>query len=114
MIQPDLITLAHMETRQGAPFLRGVEKVAIGSNKDVAPALAKLVKDLKLEGTQCIVVLNPKDYSLQLIEAPNVEPDELRSAVRWKIKDLLDMKLEDAAIDVFRVPEDAYRGKEMV
>ena len=114
MIQPDLITLAHMETRQGAPFLRGVEKVAIGSNKDVAPALAKLVKDLKLEGTQCSVVLNPKDYSLQLIEAPNVEPDELRSAVRWKIKDLLDMKLEDAAIDVFRVPEDAYRGKEMV
>jgi MSHA biogenesis protein MshI len=38
----------------------------------------------------------------------------LRSAVRWKIKDLLDMKIDDAAIDVFQVPEDAYRGREMV
>lgn len=114
MIQPDLLTLAHMETRGGAPFLKGVAKVALSASKDAGPALAKLVKELGLEKTQCSVVLNPKDYSLQLIESPNVEPDELRSAVRWKIKDLLDMKLEDAAIDVFQVPEDAYRGKEMV
>jgi MSHA biogenesis protein MshI len=31
--------------------------------------------------------------------------------VRWKIKDLLDMKVEDAGIDVFQVPDDAYRGR---
>ncbi len=114
MMQSDLLTLAHMETRGGAPFLNGVEQVALSSSKDAAAALGKLVKDHNLEGTQCSVVLNPKDYSLQLVESPNVEPDELRAAVRWKIKDLLDMKLDDAAIDVFQVPEDAYRGKEML
>ena len=113
-MQSDLLTLAHMETRGGAPFLNGVEKVALSSSKDAGVALAKLVKDMDLEGTQCSVVLNPKDYSLQLVESPNVEPDELRSAVRWKIKDMLDMKLDEAAIDVFQVPEDAYRGKEML
>ena len=114
MMQSDRLMLAHMETQGGAPFLRGLEQVDLSSSKDTAAALAKLVKDFDLEGTQCSVVLNPKDYSLQLVESPNVEPDELRSAVRWKIKDMLDMKLDDAAIDVFQVPEDAYRGKEMV
>lgn len=34
--------------------------------------------------------------------------------MRWKIKDLLDMKVEDAAIAVFQVPEDAYRGRDRV
>ncbi|MEQ8955009.1 MAG: hypothetical protein RL120_12835, partial [Gammaproteobacteria bacterium] len=43
-----------------------------------------------------------------------VEPEEQRQAVRWKVKDLLDMKIEEAAIDVFPVPEDAYRGRQMV
>ncbi len=113
-MQPDVLTLAYMETRRGAPFLRQVEQVEIGSAKETGAVLSKLVKGLDIEGTQCSVVLNPKDYNLHLVEAPSVEPDELRAAVRWKIKDLLDMKLDDAAIDVFQVPEDAYRGKEMV
>jgi len=51
--------------------------------------------------------VNPRDYNLHLVEAPNVEPEELCPAVRWKIKDLLDMKVEDAAIDTFPVPDDA-------
>ena len=76
--------------------------------------LAKLVKDMDLEDKQCSFVLNRKDYNLHLVEAPEVEANELRSAVRWKIKDLLDMKVEDAAIDVFQVPADAYRGRDMV
>jgi MSHA biogenesis protein MshI len=114
MMQSDRLTLAYVETKGGAPFLNAVQQVNLSSSKDAGPALAKLVKELDIEGTQCSVVLNPKDYNLHLVEAPSVEPDELRSAVRWKIKDLLDMKLEDAAIDVFQVPEDAYRGKEMV
>lgn len=114
MVQSDQIVLAHMEQREGAPYLLNCERVEIDSPKAAPEALEELVNKLDLEGTQCSYVLNPKDYHLHLVEAPNVEPDELRAAVRWKIKDLLDMKIDDAAIDVFQVPEDAYRGREMV
>lgn len=114
MVQSDQLVLAHVEQRKGSPYLLNCKQVPLDSPKQAAAILEDLVKEYELEGTQCSYVLNPKDYNLHLVEAPNVEPDELRSAVRWKIKDLLDMKIDDAAIDVFQVPEDAYRGRDMV
>ncbi|PCJ22360.1 MAG: hypothetical protein COA96_14725 [SAR86 cluster bacterium] len=114
VINSDQLALACVENRDGEPYLLNCEMVKLQSEKDGGKALAKLVKDLELENTQCSYVLNRKDYNLHLVEAPEVEPDELRSAIRWKIKDLLDMKIEDAAIDVFPVPEEAYRGRNMV
>lgn len=114
VVSSDQLAVAHMGERDGAPYLLDFERVVLKAERDAGKALAKLVKDMDIEDKQCSFVLNRKDYNLHLVEAPEVEADELRSAVRWKIKDLLDMKVEDAAIDVFRVPADAYRGREMV
>jgi MSHA biogenesis protein MshI len=36
----------------------------------------------------------------------------MASAVRWKIKDLLDIPLAEAAVDYFLLPPDAYRGRQ--
>lgn len=110
----DKLAIAEVEDRAGSPYLLNCERLVLPAEKDAGKVLAKAVKDMGLEGKQCSFVLNRKDYNLHLVEAPEVEPDELRAAVRWKIKDLLDMKVEDAAIDVFQVPEDAYRGRKMV
>lgn len=74
-------------------------------------SLVEEVARLGLHGTPCNVVLAPRDYALYLVEAPAVEPEEMRAAVRWKVKDLLDMPLEDVAIDVFPVPDDAFNGR---
>ena len=65
--------------------------------------LARLVAEFSLKRSRCTTVLNPEEYTLLLTEAPDVPPDELRSAVRWRIKDLIDFHLDDAAIDVFDV-----------
>ncbi len=114
VVNDDLLAIAHVEERGGKPFLLQCSRVELQSEREAGNALSKLVNHLGLAGTQCSYVLNRKDYSLLLLEAPSVEADEMRSAVRWKIKDLLDMKVEDAAIDVFPVPDDAYRGRRMV
>ncbi len=114
VVNPHAVALAHVDDRGGAPQLMACEHIALDSDKSAEKELATLVKSLDLEGVQCSYVLNARDYNLHLVEAPKVEEAELRAAVRWKIKDLLDMKVDDAAIDVFRVPEDAYRGREMV
>jgi len=52
-------------------------------------------------------VLSAQDYQLLQIEAPEVEPSELRSAVRWKLRDLVNFPVSDAVIDVFEIPEHA-------
>ena len=114
VISAEELAVAHMGEREGAPCLLHCEFVAVESEKNAAIALTKIVKDLGLEGSECSFVLSPKDYSLHLVEAPAVEPEEMRAAVRWKIKDLLDTKIEETAIDVFEIPEGAYRGRKMV
>ncbi|MCG8414775.1 MAG: hypothetical protein MI746_11210 [Pseudomonadales bacterium] len=111
---PGKLALAHLEQRDGAPHLLGCEVRNLESRDDLESELSKLVKEMDLAEKQCSYVLSPDEYSLHLVEAPNVEPEELRSAVRWSVKDLLDMKIDEAAIDVFPVPEDAYRGRKMV
>lgn len=113
-VLPGKLALVHVEQRNGAPHLLGCEVRDLESNENLESELVKLVKEMDLAEKQCSYVLSPDEYSLHLVEAPNVEPEELRAAVRWSVKDLLDMKIDAATIDVFPVPEDAYRGRKMV
>lgn len=48
--------------------------------------------------------MEPGSYSLLQIEAPNVNADEIKSALRWKVKDLIDFHVDDATIDLFEMP----------
>lgn len=88
--------------------------MSIDSERSAPRVLVRLVKDLNLEGKPCHYVLAPQDSHLHLVEAPEVEEAELRAAARWKVKDLLDAKPEDVAIELFRVPHEAYRGRDML
>jgi MSHA biogenesis protein MshI len=87
------------------------ELVPLASAQEGAKTLADKARSLGLEQTRCNFVLSPEDYSLLLVEAPNVEAAELASAAKWKIKDMIDRPLEQLAISVFPVPREAYRSQ---
>ena len=55
------------------------------------------------------ILLPVGDYQLLMVEAPEVPPDELRAAVRWRIRDLIDFHIDDAVLDVFDVPPSGAR-----
>lgn len=69
-------------------------------------ALTKFAKELRIGQYQCLTLLNLSEYQVLPVETLNVPPEELKTAVRWKIKDLLDYHIDDAAIDVLRIPSD--------
>lgn len=52
-------------------------------------------------------VLGTGDYQLVQVEAPDVQPEELRGAVRWKLKDIVSFPVTEAVVDVFEIPEKA-------
>ena len=64
----------------------------------------RLAKELGFDHYQCSTLLAPGDYQLFLVDAPNVPRAELKTAIRWRIKDMLDYHLEDATVDVLEVP----------
>lgn len=68
--------------------------------------LVRLRKELKLDQYRCTTVLRFADYQMHSLDAPNVPAAELKNAVRWRVKDVLDYPLEQATIDVLDVPVD--------
>jgi len=54
-------------------------------------------------------VLDASDYQLLLVESPDVLAAELKAAVRWRLKDIIDFPVEDAVVDVFGIPEPVRR-----
>ena len=79
---------------------------------DIEAWLGHQVEERGWQKLPCSVVLHPIYYQLLQAERPPVEGDELQSAVRWKVKELLDYPLEEAAIEHFALPDDAYRGRQ--
>ncbi len=80
-----------------------------------AQILAEFVSQNQLEGYSCNLVLDQSDYQLLLVDAPDVSSDELKEAIRWRVKDLINLPLDRAAIEVFLLPSDGVRGdKQMV
>jgi MSHA biogenesis protein MshI len=68
--------------------------------------LEKLSRTLQIERHRCTTLLADGDYQLLSVEAPNVPPDELKMAIRWRLKDMLDFHVDDATIDVLTIPAD--------
>ena len=69
-----------------------------------AETLARVRREYGLARSACVTLMAQGDYQLQMMEAPNVPEAELRSAVRWRLKDVLDYPPDAATVDVIRVP----------
>jgi MSHA biogenesis protein MshI len=92
------------------PVLEACEYLA-ASGGEHAAALAKLRRQHDLDAYDCVSVAALGSYQLLLVEAPDVQPAELRAAIRWRVKDLIDFHLDDAVIDVFEVPNQKTAGR---
>ena len=68
--------------------------------------LERINKDLRAANYRCSTVLSGGEYQMLTVDAPNVPQDELKTAVRWRLKDMLDFHVDDATIDVLDIPID--------
>jgi MSHA biogenesis protein MshI len=71
-----------------------------------ADTLEKIGRELQANNYQCLTVLGGGEYQIFAVDAPNVPPEELKTAVRWRLKDMLDFHIDDATIDVLDIPVD--------
>jgi MSHA biogenesis protein MshI len=102
---PDAIRIAHIERQaQGKPR---VDQWGIVKHNEAADTELQLVaKQHELGRYRCVTLLQPSEYQLLMVDAPNVPREELKSAIRWRVKDLLEYHIDDATMDVLDVPAD--------
>lgn len=106
------ITVARVRREKGLPPSLEVCDIQEIDNISVRDAeIARLTKVYDLDEYECVSSLGLGDYNLLLVEAPDVQPEELRSAIRWRVKDLIDFHIDDAVVDVFEVPAHKAAGK---
>ncbi len=74
-------------------------------NKTVDESLLRqLAADCSIKDAPLISLLDQEFYQTVMVEAPSVPDDEIRSAIRWKVKDLLSFHIDDAVLDHLPVP----------
>lgn len=63
-------------------------------------AFLKRVKALLPKAERVIAVLDARDYQILQLESPNVPPEEMQSAVRWRATEFVEGSPDDYTLDV--------------
>jgi MSHA biogenesis protein MshI len=114
-MHPDGVDVAKVSRNGSSPPVVELCDTAAGKSTRL-DTLQAVRKDFRLEQSRCGALLGADQYQLQLLDAPNVPEAELKSAVRYALKDFIDYPVETATVDVVRVPSgpaSTARGKSL-
>lgn len=104
-------TLAYLQAR---PVGKGYEITRIGVERQGADSREDLVHRLQalgLKGLRAHIMLRLDQYQFLQIDAPSVPPEELRSAARYQVRELVDSHLDDITLDVMRLGDGQEKGQ---
>ncbi len=101
-IEPEAIKFAHVQHAGNRPHATHWGSVS-SDPSDPASSLQSAANEHGFGRVTCTTLLEPADYQILMVEPPKVPADELRAAIRWKIKDLIEYHIDDATVDVFEV-----------
>ncbi len=108
-----VVDLAHIHTGAGGrPEVTLCE--SFRQERSEADTYARLRKQFRLDRYRTTTSLHFGEYQFLQVEPPDVPPEDLKEAMRWRIKGLIDFPVEQATLDVLEVPmqsADAARGR---
>jgi MSHA biogenesis protein MshI len=103
-LQTDGICTAYVERSPQARYTLEQAAFYPGRNSSDPALLEKIAKESQADRYRWTSLLSVGEYQILSVDAPAVPPDELKTAIRWRLKDLLDYHIDDATIDVLDVP----------
>jgi MSHA biogenesis protein MshI len=108
-VMPQQVDIAHI-TRNGSQRPLVVMNDSFRKEGSDAVTLVRLRREFEFAHYRCTTLLRNGDYQMLQIEAPDVPEDEIKAAAAWKVKDLIDYPVEQAAVEVLTVPGGASSG----
>ncbi len=89
-----------------------LRRCGVETRGDDSPGdFARRLRSLGLPTRAVSAVLPLRDGQLLQVDAPAVKPEEMKAAARWRIKDLVDERIEDITIDVMMVGDERERAQ---
>ena len=74
------------------------------SGEAALAALARWRRQLGLRRTPVNLLIDGGDYQVLPLDVPDVQPDEVANAMRWRVKDMIDFPPEEASIGCLLLP----------
>lgn len=100
----DAICCARAVWNDGKPKIISFSRQVVLDDSNFSAEFSKTSKIMGIGREAVATLLEPGEYHLLQTDAPNVPDQEIRSAVRWSVKDMLNYKVEDANLDVIYIP----------
>lgn len=85
----------------GRPSLRAAGRIEWD---EPTRALRRLRRDHHIDAYRCVGLLERHQYQVLAMDAPGVEREHWRDALRWQLRDQVEFPVEDAAIDLLEIP----------
>ena len=102
---PDAVLAFHIAIRpQAAARLLSAFTLEAPETERLAHGISEWAAQQHLKGTPTVMTLPLGSYGIFPVERPDVPEQELRSALRWRLKDLLGYPPSSAVIDYFDAP----------
>jgi MSHA biogenesis protein MshI len=96
------VRLAHVRRDQPRPVVEFAEKRAWDPAEP--KSLEPIAREFGVRRFSCLTLLKPAEYQILFVEAPEVKREEMKPALRWRIKDMLDYPADEAALDLLELP----------
>jgi MSHA biogenesis protein MshI len=100
------LEFAHARRGRGRNVSAEVGTYAARELSDGQTPVERVARELKLGRFQCSTMLRAGEYDIVLVDAPNVPRAEMKSALRWKVKGMVDYPVEHAMLDFLAIPSD--------
>ena len=68
-----------------------------------------IAKKHRLPKQPCALCLDPNEYQLVAMDAPEVPEEDLADALKWAVTEFVEKPVDDIVIDFFDVPNSSYR-----
>jgi MSHA biogenesis protein MshI len=112
-IHADSVTAVSIKRREnGLPLVDWAVSSPVQPGKPLLECLDALAKNTGAESYQCSNLLAKDEYQLVLVDTPNLPQNEWKSAIRWRLKDLIDFPVTEATIDVLSIPVDKTNAQQ--
>ena len=95
--------LAYVEAVSVAGRFRVQRMGVVQQDQDKPKEFAHRLREMGLAGHPALVMLATEQSMLLQIAAPAVPPEELRSAARYQIRDMVDQHIDDLTLDVLHL-----------
>ena len=81
-----------------------IETIPVQNETQLTEHLMTVAERYDLFDIPMYWLLSPNDYQIFLIESLPVKQDEMREALTWRIRSLINFPIEEAVIDFFSLP----------